>query len=1089
MYFSLLGALQVRSDGTDVPIRGTLRRTLLAALLLNHDRVVSASSLSDLLWRGDATPLYNQVMRLRQALGDDGGLIRAVPPGYSIHVPPTDLDLTEFTDLCTRARDAAAAGDWLSSSKLYAAALALWRGEMLADVPALHDHPAIHQYTEDRLLALQGRIEADLNLARHDELIGELRTLVASHPSREAFHAQLMLALYRAGRQTDALNVYRDLRRTLVTELAIEPGPAIQTLRKDILNASPALTLEPPPPAPRPSIPAPRQLPADTRLFTGRRVELDELTSLALNGGSDSGAVVISAINGMGGVGKTALAVRAAHQLRERYPDGQLFIDLHGYAADLDPVAPEDALDYLLRSLGVPPQSIPGDLEARTTLYRSKLAGTRTLILLDNAADATQVRPLLPAATGCLVLVTSRNRLTSLDGAHLLALDVLPHADAVALLREVAGPGRAAELDARSDAVAELITLCARTPLAIRIVAARLRHRSSLTVETLNAELREEANRVDRIQDGDRDLTSVFDSSLRTIPEPAQRLFRLLGLVPGPDFDPYAAAHLTATDLRTAEHHLETLLDHNLLIQNAPTRYRLHDLLRAHARTLAAQDPHAPAALDRLIDFCVATACAADSLPSKRLTRPHHFRVPEAADPGVEFADRSSAQAWLRIERPGLLALIESPETDRVRREALIEAMTAFHGAEGPWNVAARLQTVLITSARKRNDSVSEANALSELGRLEENLGKTEDAERHLSDALAIYRDLGDARGEADTLQAIGTNHFRRGVYHLAAEPFQQAAAVFRRIGPPARTASIAFWLGTIAHGSGNNETACTYFDEAIALYQESETPLGEVNVYLVKSRSAYALGDFDSVIPMLDKGLDLARQTMNKLGIANYVQEIARQKLLIGEYTEAGQLLDEALAIQQEIGFRIGEGNVYWERGRIAVAHGRRHEAMEWFTRSLDIFVGIGARSNEAVAQHEIAKLHQAAGEADLVEPLLIRALGMHKDGGYLVGEAEVRNSIAAYRAEAEGAEAGLALYRDAAEFADRAEHPLEKARALEGMARCEVRLGRVEAGVEHLRAAVDLYGRMKVVEYGPAAAWLGELTAGSAAAAASGE
>jgi DNA-binding SARP family transcriptional activator len=431
--FALLGPVHVHGDDGPVEIRGALRRTLLAALLLHRGSAISADRLGDLVWGGRppasvTTSLYNQIMRLRQALGDDGELIRAVSPGYLIHLAPADLDLTEFTDLCADARLTAAESDWSTCSKLYAAALALWRGEMLADVPALHDHPAIHQYTEDRLLALQGRIEADLNLARHDELIGELRTLVASHPLREAFHAQLMLALYRAGRQADALNVYRDLRHTTISELAIEPGPAIQTLHQRILSSDPALT----PPRPNPDTPVvlaaappprttPEQLPADTPASPAQAAELVALAEAAVDG-VDTGLVVISANNDTGSVGKTALAVHAAHRLRERYPDGQLFIDLHGRTEDPDPVAPEDALDYLLRSLDVPAQAIPVDLDERAALYRSRLAGTRTLILLDGAANTAQVQPLLPGTPGCLVLITSRNRMMGLDDAHFFAL-------------------------------------------------------------------------------------------------------------------------------------------------------------------------------------------------------------------------------------------------------------------------------------------------------------------------------------------------------------------------------------------------------------------------------------------------------------------------------------------------------------------------------------------------------------------------------------------------------------------------------------------------------------------------------------------
>ncbi|HTJ68475.1 MAG TPA: BTAD domain-containing putative transcriptional regulator [Actinospica sp.] len=1082
MHFSLLGPLRVRADGADVPVRGTLRRTLLAALLLHPDTVVSADHLSELLWGEGAkavptAPLYNQLMRLRQALGDDGDLIRAVPPGYLIHVAPADLDLTEFTDLCAQARDAAATSDWLSSAKLYTSALALWRGRMLSDIPALHGHPAIQQFAENRLVALQGRIEADLNLGRHGELVDELRALTDTHPLREAFHAQLMLALYRAGRRTDAVDVYRALDRATIEGLGVEPGAAIQALHTAILNSAPSLDLD----RPRPSVPAPRQLPADTRLFTGRHTELDELTSLAAEGSAASGTVVISAINGMGGVGKTALAVRAAHRLAEHYPDGQLFIDLHGYSANLDPVAPEDALDYLLRSLGVPPQSIPGDLDARTALYRSRLADTRTLILLDNAADASQILPLLPAAPDCLVLVTSRNRLTSLDEAHILALDVLPHADAVALLRDVAGPIRAAELDAHPNAVAELITLCAHTPLAIRIVAARLRHHRHLSVESLNAELREEADRLAHIQDGDRDLTSIFNASLRNLPAPAERLFRLLGLIPGPDFDAYAAAHLAATDLRTAQYDLDTLRTHNLLIQQSPNRYRLHDLLRAHARTLAAEDPTAAAAVTRLGAFYVATASAIEQLVNKG-ARPRVALAPAATDPVIEITRIPQARIWRDTERANLLAFITMPGVDVTQRDMIIEAITGYLNGQGPWSVAADLQRMLIESARRQGDRAAEANALSQLGGLHGNMGNFDDSFRCLRAALSAFQELGDESGVARTLNSIGDGQFKVGEIQPALEAKEKAAAVYRGIDQPRSYADTIFGIGVLRHGLADNAAAHDAFSEAAAMYRELDLPLGQANVMLIDSRTAYARGDFDAVQPMLHQGLALARITSNKMASANLLQEIARQQLLVGEYSDASRLLDDALKLHLELGFTLGEGNVYWERGRIAFAHGRHRDAKAWFTRSLEIFVALGTAMPLADAKRELARVHHVTGDLAAVQPLLDEALRLHIGAEYPVGEAEVRNGIAGFRADVDGPEAGLGLYQEALAVAVRAEHPLERARALEGMGRCEVRLGAVEAGSGHLREAVELYGRMRVVEYAAAAAYLAGLESAAA-------
>jgi len=457
MRFGLLGPVIVERDGAPVQINSVMSRTVLAALLMNAGTAVSVDQLAEALW-SDVRPasamasLHNHVMRLRRLLGDEGGgRIRAAAPGYLIHVEPGELDLDVFDGLCASGAVALRDRQWARAAQDLTGALVLWRGEPVSDVPGLSGYPGVQRLREARLQALEGRVEADLELGRHREMVDELLDLAARYPVREAFHGQLMLALYRAGRSAEALEAFQGLRRTLVDDLGVEPSAAIQLLHRRILSADPELagmggdwvqagasvSGDMPPvqfDSPRQGRGGIRfQLPADTRVFTGRERELDQLVGLAAEAplGSDAGMVVISAIDGMAGVGKTALAVHAAHRLRELFPDGQLLLDLHGYTPGLEPMTAGDALDWFLRSFGVPPQLIPQDLGERAVFYRDRLDGTRTLIILDNAASAAQVRPLLPGSPGCLVLVTSRKRLTGLDDALFLALDTLPDADAV----------------------------------------------------------------------------------------------------------------------------------------------------------------------------------------------------------------------------------------------------------------------------------------------------------------------------------------------------------------------------------------------------------------------------------------------------------------------------------------------------------------------------------------------------------------------------------------------------------------------------------------------------------------------------------
>lgn len=1081
--FTVLGSLHIAtSDGVERPVPGALRRTLLALLLLHHDTSVSTDRLADALWGGrppasPTTSLYNQVMRLRQSLGGYADRIRSAPPGYLIHIEPGELDHETFTELCVKGRQAADAGRWTEAGDAYTSALELWRGEPLADIPALHEHPIVQRLHEECLQALQGRVESELRLGRHETVVGELRILVKDHPLREEFHSQLMLALYRSGRQAEALDAYRVLRRVTVDELGVEPGPGVKRLQERILRSDPALAA---PKAPdraftveRPSASSSvRQLPADMRIFAGRTSELDELLALA-SGQAEPGTVVISAINGMGGVGKTALAVRAAHRLRERFPDGQLFIDLHGYSADLDPVEPAEALEYLLRSLGEASARIPAGLEERVGRYRSLLAGTRTLIVLDNAVNAAQARPLLPAAPGCLVLITSRNTLSSLDDAHILALDVLPPADALALLRDVAGPERVRA----EPAAAQLVELCGRIPLAVRIAGSRLRHRSALTVAALVAELRGEHGRLDLISDGERDLSGVVGSTLKVLPDEVRRTFRLLGLVPGPDFDAYAAAHLAATGLDAARRALETLLDHNLLIQHVPGRYRFHDLLRAHAVRLAEQDPGGRAAHARLLDFYIHTTLAADRFIGAR-QRPETADPLEIPEPTRTFPDRAQATAWLRQERANLLTAAHCP-TDRARSTALINALTTQLHLEGPYDIASRLFEGVVEYAREQGDRLLEANALLELAYGKDILGLAAQGEPRAIQALEIYREIGNKPGEANTLYRLAHLNFVRCRYKQAVALADQALRLHRSIGHRHGIAHSLAFAGLLAHLESHNAAARAHYEEAIGLMREIGDVAGEANCLLIFGRVGQALGEFDAVIPTVEQSVSLFAQSGQAHGLSNALQELGRQHLLRGEFDEASQLLDRALTIQLEIGFRLGEGNVYWERGRIAFARGTLEAALELHERALLIFKSVGSIINEAMAWDEIARVQHARGDDAAAWVAVDKARVTHEQIDYVFGQAEVCNTRAALTADVEGAEAGLAAYTEALGLAERAEHPLERAHAMEGIGRCEVRLGRREAGLERLRAAVELYGRMHAREYGAAAAFLAEVEA----------
>jgi DNA-binding SARP family transcriptional activator len=668
--FCLLGPLLVRSGGVMVAVRPGKQRAVLAALLLSGGKVVSLDELAEILWGQEPPPsarvtIQNYVMRLRQVLAHTGcPRISTETRGYLIRVDPGELDVARFEFLLGVAGESARNGSWDTAAVHSRAALSLWRGEPLSDVDcevlAAREVPRL---AELRLQALEVRIEADLNLGRQAEVIAELRQLVTGHPLREHLHGLLILALYRDGRQGEALAAYQDARRVLVEELGAEPGPGLRELHRRLLAGD--LALPGPAPAPPAACPAvPRELPAGVAQFTGRTKELAALSALLdTSGDQKPGTVVISAIGGTAGVGKTALAVHWAHQAAGGFPDGQLYVNLRGY--DLgQPVTSADALAGFLRSLGLASEDIPAAEADRAVRYRSLLAGRRMLVVLDNAGSAEQVRALLPGEPACAVLVTSRDALSGLvarDGARRLDLDLLPLQDAVSLLRTLIG----AQVDAEPDAAAELASQCCGLPLALRVAAELAASCPAGSLASLASELADLRTRLDRLAAGGdprSDVRAVFSWSYRHLDADDARVFQLLGLHPGPDFEPFAVAALTGTTVQQARRSLDVLARAHLFHRASPGRYAMHDLLRGYARELTAtQDTgrEQRAALARLFDHYLYTAAAAtDTLyPSARHRRPG-FPVIPADRSGPPVADAVSARAWLDAERPNLVAAV-----------------------------------------------------------------------------------------------------------------------------------------------------------------------------------------------------------------------------------------------------------------------------------------------------------------------------------------------------------------------------------------------------------------------------------------------
>ncbi|MEO6085120.1 MAG: BTAD domain-containing putative transcriptional regulator [Umezawaea sp.] len=571
-----------------------MQRGVLALLALDPGRVVSVERLVDGLW-GEEPPdrchglIQSYVSRLRTVLRPTGATITRHGGGYLLDVEPTQVDLHEFRATADQARTG-------NDPHSLRSALRLWRGDPLGGLPS---SPLVEQIrvgmAEERLVVWEECLDRELRAGRHREVLGEASMLSAENPLREKPLALLLLALYRSGRQPEALQRYDIARRHLADELGLDPSPELSSLRSRILRSDPDLALVA---AQAKQDRAPRLLPYDVVDFIGRTAELDRLAALAE---STSTGVVIAAIDGMPGVGKTATAVHLAHALGDRFPDGQLFVDLHGFTPGRTPVDSGVALGTLLRAFGVPDDRIPADLDERSALWRGELAGRRVLIVLDNAADAAQIRPLIPGSPGSLVLITSRRRLGTLDGVTSIFLDVLPPVNALALFVAIAGRRVLIE----TEAVVEVLWWCGHLPLAVRIAAARIGNRQQHPVRHLADRLRAEHLRLAELSLDDRDVTVAFTLSYAELRPDQRRLFRLLGSHPDTDFDAPSAAALADLSVTDAEDLLDELLDTRLLLRHTDDRYTFHNLLRVYAgERSAAEDSEAErrAALARLLD-------------------------------------------------------------------------------------------------------------------------------------------------------------------------------------------------------------------------------------------------------------------------------------------------------------------------------------------------------------------------------------------------------------------------------------------------------------------------------------------------------
>ena len=976
MRFRLLGPLEVWDGAAWIPIPSARQRTVLAVLLTEAGRVVPSDRLVDEVWgarppRTAANAVQGYVMRLRRLIGD-GSLVTA-GRGYRLVVAAGDLDSTVFDRLTAAGRRHLAERRVAEGAARLAEALALWRGPAFADVPAC---PAVATAAESlalaRLSAVEDRVDAELALGRHAALVDELYHLVGEAPLRERLLAALMLALSRCGRRGEALAAYRTGCQVLLDELGVHPGARLRELAHEIRDEDGAV---------------PAQLPADVAGFTGRASHLAALDRCVPAGPH----LTVVALTGPAGAGKTALAVHWAHRARHRFPDGQLYVNLRGHR-------PVEVLAGFLLALGVPAEQVPADEDRAAAEFRSRLADTRTLVVLDNAEDVDQVRPLLPGSAGCLVLVTGRDRLLGLvavDGAVPLPVDVLTGAEALALLTRLVGD----RVSAEPRAATELVRLCGGLPLALRVVAADLSAHPRRPL----------AGQVARLRTGDRlrvlevagdrraGLRAALDHSYAAQRAPARRLFRLLGLVPGPDATAADAAALAGVAVGHAVELLDRLAAANL-VGVAGSRYSMHDLVRRYAAGKTGTQER-DAAIGRLLRHQLSTADLA-----ARLLYPEKLRLPVPAGAAEPFATRTAALAWLDAERHNLVAAIRhaAGHGRRVLASLLADTLRGYFDLRMytvDWQAAARLG---LSCAEKENDPRAQAAARLSLALLDWKRSRYPGAVEHYRRALALAGRAGWSQGRAAVLGNLGKVYADVGRLELAAAHYTEALAIDRGV---TAQAVVLGNLGEVYVELGRLADAARVLTEALALHRRAGSCGSESIVLRGLALVHHARGDHAAAVRLADEAVAAARGVGGERQLARALTVLATLHQESGCAPRAAAGGREALALARERGDRYDESAALAVLGLADKEIGPAEEAVALAGR-------IGARGLAGRVTVSLAELQLALARPRDAVGTATAGLTIHTETGQRLGCARAHRVLAAaLRATGDERQAGAHL------------------------------------------------------------------------------
>jgi DNA-binding SARP family transcriptional activator/tetratricopeptide (TPR) repeat protein len=822
---SLLGPFEVALDGRPVSVPRGRQRALLASLALKPSRVVSMETLVDHVW-GDEPPrnprngLQVHVRRLRAVLGDD--TIRTEGVGYRLDVADDDVDAVRFTQLIA----AAAKTEPDRAHDLLTEALELWRGEPLAEVDADRlDRDYGAALIERRLLAVERRADHDLTRGRAEDRVAELEELAVRHPLREPLWARLVAALIESGRRPDALDRYEQIRQHLADTLGVDPGADLQRLQRRILDLDGPVAL-----GPRlslgggPPLEMPRQLPADPVGFAGREDELAALNELlAGHHRAPAAAQTICVVHGVGGAGKTALAIHWARRVADDFPDGQVYLDLNGYGPDT-PVEPAGAVATVLQATGVPTDQLPTDLAALTAMLRTRLAGSRLLILLDNVRDADQVRPLLPGARS-MVLVTSRSQLRGLsvrDGARHVAVGELGDRDARKLLAHSIAPAR---LAAEPQAVRRVVELCSGLPLALRIVSDRAAWQPDATMTRLADDIAHARGRIEGLSGGDdpaSDLRAVFSWSYDRLEPDTASTFRRLGLYPGPELTPVGVAALVERSSREARRELDRLVSVHLLEPRGRDRYRLHDLLREYAAELVAgDDPQVTAeAIRRIVDWCLHSVVRARDVLGEQLEMSHGSA--QGIDPAT-FSTSDEVIAWFDTEREMLVAAVRAAADHGLYRQGheLAHLLRTLFHRRLRYEEFVLVAELGVDCARRLGDDLALARGLRTLGLAYSRVARTADAVEPLQEAAERAERIGDTARLASAADNLGIIYARAGDHPAALRYHRRAVDASRRLADSQLLAGTLMNLGYTQIESGDYHGGISTTREALALFEE----------------------------------------------------------------------------------------------------------------------------------------------------------------------------------------------------------------------------------------------------------------------------